>query len=60
MQQTEAHTDYKVLYEQQQQLNEEQQLQIASLQHQLNNLQKLIFGSKTDRQHSKTLQQYKR
>jgi transposase len=49
MQQAEVHTDYKVLYEQQQQLNQEQQLQIASLQHQLSNLQKLIFGSKTEK-----------
>lgn len=49
MQQAEAHTDYKFLYEQQQQFNQEQQLQIASLQHQLSNLQKLIFGSKTEK-----------
>ncbi|MGL6294796.1 MAG: IS66 family transposase [Plesiomonas sp.] len=48
MQQIQSYTDYKVLYEQQQQLNEQQQLQIASLQHQLSNLQKLIFGSKTE------------
>jgi transposase len=49
MQPSAAHTDYKVLYEQQQQLNQEQQLQITTLQHQLSHSQKLIFGSKTEK-----------
>jgi transposase len=49
MQQTEAHTDYKTLYEQATKQLHDQQLQITSLQHQLSNLQKLIFGSKTEK-----------
>jgi len=48
--QTEAvHIDYKTLFEQSQKQNEALQIQLAALQHQLNNLQKLIFGSKTEK-----------
>jgi transposase len=42
MQQATEHTDYKVLYEQ-------SQLAIASLTHQLEQLKKMIFGSKQER-----------
>ncbi|TKK70374.1 IS66 family transposase [Ilyomonas limi] len=46
---TEQHTNYKALYEQQSAANKELQLTIASLTHQLHQLQKMIFGSKTER-----------
>ncbi len=42
----EATIDYKTLYEQQLQSNTNLQLQLASLSHQLQELQRLIFGSK--------------
>lgn len=51
-----SHTDYKQLYEQSQQIiavlqkhNEEQQLQNQCLQLQLNELKKLLFGSKGEK-----------
>jgi transposase len=49
MQTAPAHIDYQKLYEQSKQQNGELQIQIAALQHQLRNLQKLIFGSKTEK-----------
>src|SRR4051794_9950194 len=45
----EQHTDYKALYEQQSAANKELQLAVASLTHQLHQLQKMIFGSKSER-----------
>jgi transposase len=45
----EQHTNYKALYEQQSAANKELQLAVASLTHQLHQLQKMIFGSKSER-----------
>ena len=45
----EQYTDYKALYEQQSAANKELQLMVASLTHQLHQLQKMIFGSKSER-----------
>src|SRR3954462_14503402 len=45
----EPHTNYKALYEQQSAANKELQLAVASLTHQLHQLQKMIFGSKSER-----------
>lgn len=47
--QTQAIIDYKSLYEQQLSLNEQLQFTIASLQYQLDNLKKVIYGSKQER-----------
>ena len=44
-----AHTDYKALYEQQATENRELQYIVTSLKHQLEQLQKMIFGSKSER-----------
>lgn len=44
-----THTDYKVLYEQSQSLVTELQLQVQSLQLQLAELKKIIFGSKGEK-----------
>jgi len=49
MQTITADTDYKALYEQAQQQNQELQTQLTLLQHQLSQLQKLVYGSKTER-----------
>lgn len=49
MQTTTTHTDYKILYEQALQHNSALQIQITALQHQLSQLQKLIFSSKQER-----------
>lgn len=46
MQATAEHIDYKLLYEQ---LKEETSLKIAELTHQLQQLQKIIFGSRQER-----------
>ena len=46
MQAVAEHTDYKILYEQ---LKEETTYTIASLTHQLEQLKKMIFGSKSER-----------
>lgn len=45
----EQHTNYKALYEQQSAANKELQLAVAALTHQLHQLQKMIFGSKSER-----------
>lgn len=47
--QNQAIIDYKSLYEQQLSLNEQLQFTIASLQYQLDNLKKVIYGSKTEK-----------
>jgi transposase len=45
----EATTDYKTLYEQQLKSNAHLQLQLSQLSHQLQELQRLIFGSRHER-----------
>ena len=42
-------TDYKVLYEQAQAVNEQLQFEMTDLKHQLDQLKKMIFGSKHER-----------
>lgn len=49
MQAAAAHTDYKALYEQQVTENKELQYIVASLKQQLEQLKKMIFGSKSER-----------
>ena len=49
MQTASADTDYKALYEQAQSLYEQTQLQIVALRYQLSQLQKLVYGSKTEK-----------
>ena len=44
-----AYTDYKVLYEQSQAENTQLQYAVASLSHQLGQLRKMIFGTKSER-----------
>ena len=44
-----THTDYKTLYEQSQSLVTELQLQVQSLQLQMGELKKMIFGSKGEK-----------
>jgi transposase len=41
--------DYKVLYEESIKLHEQSSLQIAALRHELDNLKRLIYGSKNER-----------
>ena len=45
----EQYTNYKALYEQQSAANKELQLAVASLTHQLHQLQRMIFGSRSER-----------
>ncbi|MEJ7911992.1 MAG: transposase [Chitinophagaceae bacterium] len=47
--QTAASIDYKSLYEQQLQANNQLQISVAALQQQLSQLQKMIFGSRQER-----------
>jgi transposase len=49
MQTASADIDYKALYEQVQSLYEQAQLQIVALQQQLSQLQKLVYGTKTEK-----------
>lgn len=49
MQTATAHIDYRILYEQSQQHNRALQIQLTDLQHQLAQLQKMIFASKQER-----------
>ena len=49
MQTGEPHTDYKVLYEQAQAVNEQLKFKITALEHQLSQITKMIFGSKHER-----------
>ena len=49
MQSVAEHIDYKLLYEQQKALNEEQQYQLTALTLQLEKFKKMIFGTKHER-----------
>ena len=49
MQVAAPNTDYKVLYEQAQAVNEQLQFEMTDLKHQLDQLKKMIFGSKHER-----------
>lgn len=42
-------TDYKVFFEQAQTVNEQLQFEMTALKHQLDQLKKMIFGSKHER-----------
>ena len=46
---TAEHTDYKLLYEQQSAVNQQLHLMVATLTHQLDQLKKMIFGSRSER-----------
>jgi len=49
MQTAEQHIDYKVLYEQSQAVVEQLQFTVSTLEHQLAQIKKMIFGSKQER-----------
>ena len=49
MQASSGHTDYKTLYEQSQEVAEQLQFTIATLTHELEQLKKMVFGSKHER-----------
>ena len=49
MQTAEQHIDYKVLYEQSQAVIEQLQFTVSTLKHELDQMKKMIFGSKHER-----------
>ena len=49
MQTAEQHIDYKVLYEQSQAVIEQLQFTVSTLKHEMDQMKKMIFGSKHER-----------